>query len=68
MAITEQGWLSKKRWLNEMVITPQELQQKYVIAGRFVKQEGDLFVFEEKDTFGNIQYKYNKYGKIVRNG
>ena len=51
-----------------MVITPQELQQKYSIAGRFVKQEGDLFVFEEKDTFGNIQYKYNKYGKIVRNG
>ena len=63
-----QGWLSKKRWLNEMVITPQELQQKYNIKGRFLKQEGDLFVFEEKDTFGNIQYKYNKYGKIVRNG
>ena len=61
-----QGWLSKKRWLNEMVITPQELQQKYSIAGRFVKQEGDLFVFEEKDTFGNIQYKYNKYGKIFK--
>ena len=63
-----QGWLSNRRWEDEDSLTPVAFQKKYNVPGTFVKFENDLYHFKEIDTFGSIIYKYNRHGKIVRDG
>ena len=62
-----QGWLSNRRWEDEDSLTPVAFQKKYNVPGRFIKFENDIYIFQEKDSFGMVTYRYNKHGKIVRN-
>ena len=63
-----QGWLSNRRWEDEDSLTPVAFQKKYNVPGRFIKFENDIYIFQEKDSFGMVTYRYNKHGKIVRDG
>ncbi len=63
-----QGWLTGKRWNDEESLTPPEFAKKFNVDGTFVKFEDDHYYFREKDSFGIVNYKYNKQGKIVRDG
>tara|TARA_Y100000401_G_scaffold117328_1_gene125662 strand:+ start:1436 stop:2290 length:855 start_codon:yes stop_codon:yes gene_type:complete len=63
-----QGWLTGKRWNDEESLTPPEFAKKFNVDGTFIKFENDHYYFREKDSFGIIDYKYNKKGKIVRDG
>jgi len=63
-----QGWLTGKRWNDEESLTPTDFAKKYHIEGTFIKFENDLYYFREKDSFGMVDYKYNKNGKIVSDG
>ena len=63
-----QGWLTGKRWNDEQTLTPIEFQKKYNVSGKFVRYEDDFYIFQEKDSFGIITFRYNKQGKIVRDG
>tara|TARA_Y100000004_G_scaffold138969_1_gene157698 strand:+ start:276 stop:1154 length:879 start_codon:yes stop_codon:yes gene_type:complete len=63
-----QGWLTGKRWNDEESLTPTEFAKKYHIEGTFIKFENDLYYFREKDSFGMVDYKYNKNGKLVSDG
>ena len=63
-----QGWLKDKRWEDEESLTPQAFAKKHNITGRFVKFENEIYYFEEKDTFGMMTWKYDKFGKMVRDG
>ena len=40
----------------------------YPKSKRFVKFENEIYIFQEKDSFGMVTYRYNKHGKIVRDG
>ena len=42
--------------------------KKFNVDGTFIKFETDHYYFREKDSFGMVDYKYNKQGKIVRDG
>ena len=63
-----QGWLTGKRWNDEESLTPPEFAKKFNVDGTFIKFENDHYYFREKDSFGMVDYKYNKQGKIVRDG
>ena len=63
-----QGWLTDKRWEDEDSLTPQAFAKKHNITGRFVKFENEIYYFEEKDTFGMMTWKYDKFGKMIRDG
>ena len=63
-----QGWLTGKRWNDEESLTPPEFAKKFNVDGTFIKFENDYYYFREKDSFGMVDYKYNKQGKIVRDG
>jgi len=63
-----QGWLADRRWEDEESLTPITFAKKHNIAGRFVKLENEIYYFEEKDTFGMMTWKYDKFGKMIRSG
>ena len=63
-----QGWLTGKRWNDEESLTPPEFAKKFNVEGTFIKFEDEHYYFREKDSFGMVDYKYNKKGKIVRDG
>jgi hypothetical protein len=33
-----------------------------------MKFENDLYYFQEKDTFGIMTYKYDRFGKMITGG
>ena len=63
-----QGWLSEKRWNDEESFTANEFANRFSIEGTFMKFENDLYYFQEKDTFGIMTYKYDRFGKMITGG
>ena len=63
-----QGWLTDRRWLDEESLTPQTFAKKYNIDARFVKFENEIYYFETKESFGMMTWKYDKFGKMIRDG
>ena len=62
-----QGWLTGKRWNDENSLSPTDFAKKYNIQGTFQRIEDGLYYFDEKDTFGVMNFRYDKFGKLVSN-
>ena len=63
-----QGWLTDRRWEDEDSLTPQAFAKKHNIAGKFVKFENNIYVFEDKETWGIVTYNYDTKGKFIPSG
>ena len=63
-----QGWLADRRWEDEESLTPQAFAKKHNIDARFIKCENEIYYFETKESFGMMTWKYDKFGKMIRDG
>ena len=43
-------------------------KQSKVLNKVLHKLENEIYYFEEKDTFGMMTWKYDKFGKMIRDG
>ena len=63
-----QGWLSKRRWEDEDILTGVAFAKKYNIPGRFISYEDGTYLFEEKERWGIMKSMYDRKGKFISDG